>query len=185
MNFNTLSQNLLCYNQFVSDIMTGLITGLISGIVTGLIVAIIIHLIKQKYWKIKIGKSLYSGCWVQKIYKNDDDDYSGEPIKIDEYLVDHKKFKYTGKLTINISGTIRRLYPTNQSNRTWDFLGYLDGDVLTILYQSKEGQKSRGCIYVKLQYHQTEKDDFRGFYLEEHKDGTIDKNPLIICKVEE
>lgn len=49
-----------------------------------------------------------------------------------------------------------------------------------MLYQAKEAQKSRGCIYVKL----FADFEFRGYYLEEHSDGTIDKTPLIIKRRE-
>lgn len=53
--------------------------------------------------------------------------------------------------------------------------------MLTLLYRAYEGQKSRGCIYVKMKSN----DDYQGFYLEEHQDGKIDKTPLTIRKVTE
>ena len=116
---------------------------------------------------------------IPEIFDNSNDTYEGKAIKIDTYKVRHQKTKYSGKLVINISGIITRDFPTNQKHRKWDFSGYLEGSVLTILYQSsQEGQKSRGCIYVKLF-----KDfEFRGYYLEEHEDGKIDKTPVIIRK---
>ncbi len=81
-------------------------------------------------------------------------------------------------MTVNIVGTISRVTPEEQNHRQWDVIGYLEGNVLTMLYQAKEAQKSRGCIYVKL----FADFEFRGYYLEEHSDGTIDKTPLIIKK---
>lgn len=90
--------------------------------------------------------SKYSGKWIQSIYTKAD--FSGTPIKQDIYNIKHKKTNYSGKLIINIEGTISRSYPKIQSHRKWDIIGYLDGDILTILYQAQEGQKSRGCIYA-------------------------------------
>lgn len=55
----------------------------------------------------------------------------------------------------------------------------MSDEILTLLYRAHEGQKSRGCIYVKMKSN----DDFQGFYLEEHEDGKIDKTPLILRKV--
>lgn len=151
---------------------------LIVGIVTGLLVAFIGFATNKFIWIFKISKSKFSGEWEQYIFADDNNTYEGVPIKKDVYKLKHKKISYSGKLVINIEGTIKRDSPSEQNHRKWDFIGYLDGDILTILYQSQEGQKSRGCIYVRLF-----KDfEFRGYYLEEHRDGTIDKTPLIIKK---
>jgi len=134
--------------------------------------------VKQLFCLYKSRKSEYTGKWNQFIYKQDDDNYQGEVIKQDQYDIKHAKVMYSGKLVANIHGTIQRVSPAVQAHRRWDCIGYLDGDVLTILYQSMEAQKSRGCIYLRL----TGDFEFRGFYLEEHKDGTIDKTPVIIKK---
>ena len=166
--------------NWIQSEQTGLIVGIVTGVVSSLIVAIAGAALTRIYWCLKIRKSEYSGIWRQEIYENND--YSGRPIKVDEYEIKHKKLLYSGKLTVNITGKIHRKEPANEDHRWWDFVGYLDGDILTILYQSIEGQKSRGCIYVKLS-HQNGQDDFRGFYLEEHIDGKVDKTPLIIKKV--
>lgn len=122
--------------------------------------------------------SPYSGEWEQQIYEASDVNCKGSPIKIDTYKIKHKKSIYAGKLVVNVTGTIMRNSPSGQTDKRWNFIGYLDGDVLTIIYQSREGQKSRGCIYVKL----VEDFKFKGYYLEEHKDGQIDKTPLVIKK---
>lgn len=150
--------------------------GLIVGIITGFIVSIVCFMLNQLVCIVKIRNSKFSGEWEQLIFNNNY--YEGNPIKRDVYKLKHKKIRYSGKLIINIEGTIIRIFPQDQKHRKWDFIGYLEGEVLTILYQAQEGQKSRGCIYVKL-YNDFE---FRGYYLEGHKDGTIDKTPLIIKK---
>ena len=121
-----------------------------DGIIASIVAAIICWLIKKALELIKINKSIYSGIWEQFIYDNDN--YSGKPIS--------------------------RVTPEEQNHRQWDVIWYLEGNVLTMLYQAKEAQKSRGCIYVKL----FADFEFRGYYLEEHSDGTIDKTPLIIKK---
>ncbi len=155
--------------------------GLMVGILATCIVGIVSFAGKEIFKFIKMSKSEYTGKWEQLIYENEDEQYTGSVIKRDIYEIKHTKIFYTGKLVINISGTIRRVAPAEQQHRRWDCIGYLDGEVLTILYQSKELQKSRGCIYLRLF-----KDfEFRGYYLEEHKDGTIDKTPLIMRKVVE
>lgn len=147
-----------------------------DGIIASIVAAIICWVIKKALEIIQIKKSIYSGNWEQLIYDNND--YTGEPIKRDIYKLKHKKLRYSGKMTVNIVGTISRVSPEEQKHRKWDVIGYLEGNILTMLYQAKEAQKSRGCIYVKL-YADFE---FRGYYLEEHSDGTIDKTPLIIKK---
>ena len=152
------------------------IDGLIIGVVTSILVSIIGWLVKQGILIMVNKSSKYSGKWIQLIYEHNN--YSGIPIKKDIYCIKHKKIRYSGKLVVNMEGTIERFYPEFQKHRKWDVIGYLQGDVLTLLYQSQEGQKSRGCIYARL-YTDFE---FRGFYLEEHKDGRIDKTPVIIKK---
>lgn len=149
-----------------------------DGIIVSLIAAIICWGVKEILDARKIKKSIYSGVWEQLIYNNSD--YSGKPIKRDLYKLKHKKLSYSGKMTVNIRGTLSRIVPESQNYREWDVIGYLDGNILTMLYQAKEAQRSRGCIYVKL----VADFEFRGYYLEEHKDGTIDKTPLIIKKKE-
>ena len=150
--------------------------GIIVGLITGFIVSIVCFGLTKAHEIFKIKKSKFSGEWEQQIF--DEDSYEGKPIKTDIYKLKHKKIRYSGRLVVNIEGTIIRKYPIQQEPKKWNFIGYLDGDILTMLYQSQEGQRSRGCIYVKL-YRDFE---FRGYYLEEHKDGTIDKTPLIIKK---
>lgn len=150
--------------------------GIIVGIITSIIVTFGVWLIKNGVQLYVNRSSKYSGKWIQMIYERND--YLGNPIKEDVYNIKHKKIRYGGKMIINVEGTIERSYPESQKHRKWDVIGYLEGDVLTLLYQSHEGQKSRGCIYVKL-YTDFE---FRGFYLEEHKDGRIDKTPVVIKK---
>jgi hypothetical protein len=153
--------------------------GIVIGILTGIIVAIIAYCFKNiiSYWKSR--NSAYNGTWEQLIYENDDVNYQGEIIKRDIYQIKHIRYKHTEKLVVNMTGTIKRVYPIVQNARIWDFFGYLDGDVLTVIYQSQEGQKSRGCIYLKL----VSDLKFQGYYLEEHRDGMIDKTPLILKKL--
>lgn len=164
--------NWICQNR------DAFIIGIITGIIAGFLVALIGFLIKKLIEIFTISPSDYSGRWQQLIYSNDDTDYSGSPIKVDLYDLTYKKTKNPERLVNNVSGTITRIRP--KQNRKWDFTGYLYGDVLTILYQSaKDTQKSRGCIYVR----HKQDNEFRGYYLEEHEDGTIDKTPVIIKKL--
>ena len=151
---------------------------LIIGIITGLIVAMVLHLCNVLRLIIKNRESDLTGEWVQNIYAVNDKKYQGEIVKSDTYKLKHMRIFETDEISININGTIERTFPQNQNDKRWTFIGCYSGNVLTILFQSKEGQRSRGCIYAKLigSY------EFRGFYLEEHKDGTIDKVPLIIKK---
>ena len=154
------------------------LSGIIVGIISSGIVVVMGWFGKTYLGYLRIKKSEYTGKWDQFIYAQDDDMYQGEVLKRDQYEIKHSKVKYTGNLVTNLCGTIQRVFPLEQTHRHWDFIGYLDGEVLTILYQAMEGQKSRGCIYLRL-YRDFE---FRGFYLEEHKDGNIDKTPVIIKK---
>lgn len=148
-----------------------------GGFITSSVIAIISFLIKYIYQNHGIRSSIYTGWWEQCIYKIGDNNCSGDVIKTDYYLLKHSKNKYSGSLVINIEGIIRRMEPT--TGRTWNVSGYLADEVLTLLYRAHEGQKSRGCIYVKMKSN----DDYQGYYLEEHQDGKIDKIPLIIRKV--
>lgn len=134
-------------------------------------------LIKYIHENRGVRSSIYTGWWEQCIYEIGDNNCEGNVVKTDYYLLKHSKNKYSGKLVINIEGTIRRKNPS--TGRAWNVSGYLADEVLTLLYRAHEGQKSRGCIYVKMKSN----DDYQGFYLEEHQDGMIDKIPLIIRKV--
>lgn len=157
--------------EWLIENWSGILVGLVSSVIFQLIILFISSIIN----KFKVGISKFSGEWEQLIFSNNS--YEGDPIKKDVYKLKHTKIRYSGELSINMKGSIIRTFPIND-NKKWKFIGYLDGDILTILYQSEEGQKSRGCIYVKLY-----KDyEFRGYYLEEHRDGKIDKTPLIIRK---
>jgi len=157
------------------------LNGIAVGILATCIVGIISFVGRKIFQIVKMIKSEYTGKWEQLIYANGDDHYTGSIVKHDVYKIQHTKILYTGKLVINIREIIRRVVPAEQQHRQWDCIGYSDGDVLTILYQSKEAQKSRGCIYLRLF-----KDfEFRGYYLEEHRDGTVDKTPVILRKVVE
>lgn len=147
-----------------------------DGIIASIIAAIICWCVKRIIDRIRCNKSIYTGEWEQWIYLSDD--YTGEPIKKDIYKLKHKKLRDSTEMTINVTGTISRISPKEKSYKRWDVIGYLQGDVLTLLYQAKEAQKSRGCVYVRL----FADFEFRGYYLEEHSDGTIDKTPLIIKK---
>lgn len=148
-----------------------------GGFISSGAIAFLGFLIKYIYQNRGIRSSNYTGWWEQRIYKIGDDSCTGDVIKTDYYLLKHSKNKYSGNLVINIEGTIRRMEPT--TGRAWNTSGYLADEVLTLLYRAYEGQKSRGCIYVKMKSN----DDYQGFYLEEHQDGKIDKIPLIIRKV--
>lgn len=159
---------------WISNNLNGIIVGIISsGVITAIAWAG-----TKCFGYLKIRKSEYTGKWDQFVYSQGDDMYQGEVIKRDQYEIKHIKMRYTGNLVTNIHGTIQRVIPLDQTHRHWDCIGYLDGEILTILYQSMEGQKSRGCIYLRL-FNDFE---FRGYYLEEHRDGTIDKTPVIIKK---
>lgn len=152
----------------------------LDGIIVGLIPAIILGVpgfIKKIWNNLKMRHSVYTGWWEQLIYEKGDDACNGQPIKTDYYYLKHVKNKYSGSLVINMEGRIWRKEPVE--GRTWNVCGYLADDILTLLYRASEGMKSRGCIYVKMQIN----DEFKGFYLEEHQDGRIDKTPLIIRKV--
>lgn len=165
--------------KMLLDVIMDNVGVLITGVITGVISTGIVVWITSVYQTFKSRHSEYSGLWEQLIFPYNDENYEEVPRKRDFYDMQHKKMRNTDKLVINIFGTIQRDYP--QRSKEWDINGYLDGDVLTILYQSKAGQKSRGCIYLILY-----KDyEFRGFYLEEHKDGTIDKTPLILRKLKD
>lgn len=151
----------------------------IGGFFSSGIIAVIGFVIKYFYKNRGTRKSPYTGWWKQSIYEIGDDNCEAEPKKIDYYLLKHSKHKHSENLVINIEGTIRRKEP--EEGRTWNVSGYLADDTLTLLYRAHEGQKSRGCIYAKMQSN----DDYQGFYLEEHRDGRIDKTPLIIRKINE
>lgn len=149
----------------------------LGGFISSGVIAFAGFLITYIYQNRGIHSSIYTGWWEQCIYKIGDNNCTGDVVKIDYYLLKHSKNKYSGNLVINIEGTIRRKEP--ETGRSWNVSGYLADEVLTLLYRAHEGQKSRGCIYVKMKSN----DDYQGFYLEEHQDGKIDKTPLIIRKV--
>lgn len=152
------------------------------GIITGLITSFIPWCANKIYQFFLTGKSKFSGNWEQQIYRLGDNDYSGDVIKRDKYSLKHVRIKYTGKAVINITGTIQRLYPQSQNHRLWNFVGYLSNDIMTIIYDSAEGQISRGCIYLRLTHKDDGEDYFQGYYLEEHSPGVIDKVPVILRK---
>ncbi len=166
---STIMNTLNFINDFISANAGGFIS---SGVI-----AFAGFLIKYIYQNRGIYSSIHTGWWEQCIYKIGDNSCTGDVVKTDYYLLKHSKNKYSGNLVINIEGTIRRKEPT--TGRAWNVSGYLADEVLTLLYRAYEGQKSRGCIYVKMKSN----DDYQGFYLEEHQDGKIDKTPLIIRKV--
>lgn len=153
--------------------------GILVAIITTAICGGATFVIGKLFGLMKKRESEYTGEWEQLIYENGDNDCQGKPIKQDRYELKHSKHRRSDSLVVNVRGTIRRIVPVASNNRQWKFIGYLDGNVLTILYQANEGQRSRGCIYLKL----VSDFQFKGYYLEEHKDGTIDKTPLIIRKV--
>lgn len=162
---------LLC-SQWIQENINGIIVGLIPGIILG-----IPHCVSKVWKHLKMRRSAFTGWWEQLIYDKDDEQCTGTPVKTDYYYLRHVKNKYTGDLVINMEGEIWRRLP--YEGRVWNVCGYLADDVLTLLYRAREGMKSRGCIYVKMQSN----DEFKGFYLEEHEDGKIDKTPLIIKRV--
>lgn len=152
----------------------GILITFLVGIVTGIIATMIVSGIKLLIYYKKVRKSNLSGEWEQKIY----DLTTNECMKTDIYNMKFVDYKDSGLLHINVTGTIKRVQPLTQGHRRWQFKGYLEGDVLTILYQSQRGVKSRGCIYARLV------DDFKfeGIYLEEHIDGKIDSTHLVLTK---
>ena len=90
----------------------------------------------------------FTGRWEQFIY-DPKSPYVGTPVKVDYYRMWHFGFSNSNKLRKNIKGTIRRKAPNNESNRKWKFYGYLDGDILTIIYSFANGRNLCNIIYVK------------------------------------
>lgn len=161
----------------VVDLVGDFISANLGGFISSSVIAFGGFLIKYIYQNQGVRSSIYTGWWEQHIYKIGDDNCSGKVVKTDYYLLKHSKNKYSGSLVINIEGIIRRMEP--RTGRAWNVSGYLADEVLTLLYRAHEGQKSRGCIYVRMKSN----DDYQGYYLEEHQDGKVDKTPLIIRKV--
>ena len=136
-------------------------------------------------------KSDYTGYGRQRIFLPNDIECKGECIKEDIYNLKH--YETNGRqrnrrihgMNVNLHGEIFRVRPKSQQ-REWRFIGYLADEVMTILYEPKsKRKKSRGCIYLKkIRDESTGNDFFRGFYLEEHRDGSIDKTPLTLTKEE-
>lgn len=174
--------------MFISDLTINWIIAnyisLVIGVIAGIIGNVIYNYVRERQKLRKIKLSVNTGWWEQIIY-NPETPYCGEPEKIDYYFIEHSKTLYAGELNINIEGRIRRRYPLSD-RRTWKVCGYLADDVFTLLYRADEGQKSRGCIYVKMRH----EGYYEGYYLEEHLDEEkgveiIDKTPLILRKVKD
>ncbi len=115
----------------------------------------------------KYRKSEYSGVWYDEIL-----DDNGNVVKKDEYDIKHDQRTHT------IKGTIKRYYPEGQNHRQWSMNGVIDDRFIIISFWRNGPQKSNGCIYAKL----TEDFVYEGFYLEEHKEGTIDKTPIRLLR---
>lgn len=156
----------------------------LADVLSMLAIPLLIGLIKLACDFIASMRSGFTGKWEQLIY-DPSTPYEGKPTKKDIYYMKHYRFKHSDKLRKNVKGRIVGKEPDDRKKRKWDFYGYLDGNVLTIIFQSDTGQKSRGCIYLKY-VRFNEKDVFKGYYLEEHDNpgNSIDKTPLILRKIE-
>ena len=136
------------------------------GIITGIISSTIILLAKIFYTNvIYYTHSKYSGKWIDEIY-----DENGNIVKKDEYTLKHHKRNNT------ITGTIKRVYPVEQTHRVWKCSGVLSGEHLILSFWSEDVIKSDGCIYAIL------KEDFTydGYYLKaEDPDINLIKIKLI------
>lgn len=98
-------------------------------------------------------------------------------IKRDIYKIKHNR------KTNELRGHIKRYFPEDQSYREWEMVGKVDGDgyILICFWSKVKTYKSRGCIFTR------HKGDniFEGYYLEDHKDGKIDRTPIRLKKKQE
>lgn len=141
---------------------------LMIGIAGSIIGAIIWAVGVKMYSYFKFYKdSEYSGIWEDTIPSKPD----GSPEKHDEFII-----KYN-KRTNTISGTIKRTFPQNQTNRTWVMNGVIDDGYFIASFWHDGPHKSNGCIYAKL----TDDNRYDGYYLEEHN-GIIDQTPIMMKK---
>ena len=183
-NYTGLREIIFEFFKFIFHVnSSNVFFNVLSDILSMLAIPLILALIKILFNFVTSIRSGYTGKWEQLIY-DPLKPYEGEPEKIDIYRMKHFRYKYSGKLRKNIKGSIVGVFPKDRKKRKWKFYGYLDGNILTIIYQSKSGQKSRGCIYLRFVRDNNE-EFFKGYYLEEHDgpENIIDKTPLILRKI--
>lgn len=143
---------------------------LIPGLITNLIAMGIGFCGRHLWdWMFSFRKSPFAGDWEGEITNN-----KGAVEKRDFYKIKHNR------RTSELSGTINRIFPNSQTHRKWKMIGKVDGDgyVLFSFWSIVGTHKSRGCAFLK----HKEDNVFEGYYLEDHKEGKIDKTPIRLVK---
>lgn len=146
----------------------GFIIGLLSGVAASAVWSFVHECIEdRRHYR----KSPLTGEWEDEIW------FEKDPFTIEKR--DRFFLRHNTK-TNKIEGEIKRYYPSTQNHREWYCSGKVDQSFLLIYFWSKDlTQRSNGSIYAKLQ---SSDRSYQGYYLEEHKDGTIDKTPIRIYK---
>lgn len=142
---------------------------MIQGVITSLIGGLIGYFFRQLLdWFFLFRKSPYSGTWEDEIMNSNE-----EIEKRDTYQIKHNR------RTNEIKGTISRYQPVDQNHRKWKMVGKIDGNYIIFSFWSEiSTHKSHGCVYLK----HAEDNVFEGYYLEDHKDGKIDKTHIRLKK---
>lgn len=90
---------------------------LIQGVITSLTGAAIGFFARIAWdWFFSFRKSPYKGVWEDEIMNDE-----GVVVKHDSYKIKHNR------RTNEITGTISRMYPTDQTRRRWKMIGTVDG----------------------------------------------------------
>lgn len=143
---------------------------LTQGIIINLICGLVGFFLPKIWdWFFYFRKSPYSGVWEGEIMNN-----KGQVEKRDTYKVKHNR------RTNELSGYIRRMKPIDQNYRKWKMMGKIDGDgyILFVFSSMVSTHRSRGCAYLR----HKEDNVFEGYYLEDHRDGKIDKTQIRLVK---
>ncbi len=154
------------------DIFMNILLGVVASVVFA---AMTYCLNKLRVWYFYYRNSKYSGTWVDEIYDTEAFKERNERIvvKRDEYTLVHNK------RTNRVVGTVRRVFPMDQSYREWKLTGVIQNQTLIFTFWADDAIKSHGCVYACL----TDDYTFEGFYLGEHKTaGVIDETPIKLRK---
>jgi len=116
---------------------------------SGLVGAILVFIAQFVYRRIRESGAPYTGTWHGSILDNE-----GKVTK-----QDIMEIKQTG---LELSGTIRRIFPEDQRHRKWRFEGRLRGtSFFAVFWSLRSDVQSYGCWYLR----QIHDDSFDGYYL--------------------
>ncbi len=128
----------------------------IDSIIGALIVSFLCWLVKTLYQYFRYYRnSKYSGTWKDEIF-----DENGQVVKQDIFTIKHNK------RTNHFIGTVKRVFPNEQSHRKWNCSGVIISNHFILSFWSDDLIMSDGCVYTVLVDDYT----YEGYYLRGTKD---------------